>query len=131
MILQVYLDDRGNPTVGCGHLVLVTDNLHAGQIISVERARTLLRRDLEQVEKRLNSLVMVPLFQYEYDAMVSVVFNAGAGSAVRELADEVNTGDYRGMPGFIRTFHATNPNLRQRRQSEARLFETGIYDAHH
>jgi lysozyme len=131
MIWQVYLDDQGNPTVGCGHLVLPSDNLHVGQIISVERAKNLLRHDLQQVQNRLNSLVMVPLFQYEYDAKVSVTFNAGAGSAVRELADEVNRGHYETMPAFIRRFHARNPRLRQRRETEARLFETGIYDAHH
>ncbi|WP_229013516.1 lysozyme [Paraburkholderia gardini] len=131
MILQVYLDDQGNPTVGCGHLVLPNDNLHVGQIISLERARDLLRHDLQQVQSRLNSLVMVPLFQYEYDAMVSVVFNAGAGGAVRELADEVNHGHYEMMPAFICRFHARNPRLRQRRESEARLFKAGIYDAQH
>ncbi|WCM20427.1 lysozyme [Paraburkholderia bryophila] len=131
MILQVYPDDQGNPTVGCGHLVTPTDNLQTGQIISVDRARDLLKHDLELVQKRLNALVMVPLFQYEYDAMVSVVFNAGAGSAVREMADEVNHGHYDTMPAFIRRFHASNPRLRQRRVSEARLFGTGVYDASH
>lgn len=74
---------------------------------------------------------MVPLFQYECDAMVSVVFNAGAGSAVRELANEINHGQYESMPAFIRRFHARNPRLRQRREAEARLLGTGIYDAHH
>ncbi|WP_153099556.1 lysozyme [Paraburkholderia hayleyella] len=131
MILQVYRDDRGNPTVGCGHLVLPNDNLYVGQIISAERAKNLLRHDLELVQKRLNSLVKVPLFHYEYDAMVSVVFNAGAGSAVREIADEVNHGHYETMPDLIRRFHVSNPRLRQRRESEARLFGTGVYDAHH
>jgi lysozyme len=131
MILQVYPDDQGNPTVGCGHLVLSNDNLHVGQIISVERAKDLLKHDLELVQKRLNSLVMVPLFQYEYDAMVSIVFNAGAGSAAREMANEVNHGHYETIPAFIRRFHAGNPRLRQRRETEARLFGTGVYDAHH
>lgn len=46
MILQVYPDDQGNPTVGCGHLVLPIDNLYVGQMISVERAKDLLRCDL-------------------------------------------------------------------------------------
>ncbi|VVD26493.1 protein of unknown function [Paraburkholderia dioscoreae] len=46
MILTVYNDDQGNPTVGCGHLVVPADHLHAGDTITLERGQQLLRADL-------------------------------------------------------------------------------------
>ncbi|SDR40801.1 hypothetical protein SAMN05443245_5617 [Paraburkholderia fungorum] len=38
MILKVYLDSKGFPTVGFGHKVIPSDHLHVGDTISVERA---------------------------------------------------------------------------------------------
>lgn len=129
-ILVVYPDDRGNPTVGCGHLVLPEDNLHLGQAISVEQARDLLKKDLRRTEHGINLKVNVPLHQYEYDALVSVTFNTGAGHALDSLARRVNQGDYENVPDFIKDFRA-NASLRQRRRSEARVFSDGVYDASH
>lgn len=131
MILLVYRDDRGNPTVGCGHLVLPEDNLQVGQTITVARAADLLENDLRRMEGAINRNVKVPLHQHEYDALVSILFNAGGGGAAVEIAHRVNQGDYKNIPHYITTFHCRNPRLRQRRLTEARVFEQGIYDATH
>lgn len=131
MILLVYRDDQGNPTVGCGHLVVPDDNLHVGQTISAKRARELLKNDLHRTESAINSKVHVPLFQHEYDALVSVLFNAGAGNAADEMAHRINQGDYENISNYITGFRCRNPRLRQRRQSEARVFSKEIYDAAH
>jgi lysozyme len=131
-ILQAYLDNAGIPTVGCGHRILPADHIQVGQSISLERARAFKRRDVERMERRLNSDVMVPLFQFEYDALVSIVYNCGAGDGATGIIQKVNTGHYRAMSDFICTCRVGhNRGLPQRRYSEARLFATGVYDASH
>jgi len=131
MILTVYNDDQGNPTVGCGHLVVPADHLHAGDTITLERGQQLLRADLVRTEKAINSKIHVPLYQYEYDALVSVIFNAGGGSAADDMADIVNAGNYSTIPESIRHFYVRNPRLLPRRSSEANMFASGGYDASH
>lgn len=129
-ILVVYPDNHGNPTVGCGHLVLPEDNLHLGQTISIERARKFLKKDLQRAEHAINSKVHVPLFQHEYDALASISFNAGAGHAADELTRCVNQGNYGNMPDYIEHFRRGS-SLHQRRKAEARVFSKGVYDASH
>jgi lysozyme len=70
-ILTAYLDDRGNPTVGMGHLIVPDDKIKTGDTISIERARELARRDLAIAEGAINRRVKVPLFQFEFDSLVS------------------------------------------------------------
>jgi lysozyme len=129
-IVLVYADSAGNPTVGCGHLVLPGDHLQVGQTITVERAREFLKKDLRRMEGALNAKIHVPLFQREYDALVSVIFNSGPGQAADELAVIVNQGDYENVPDSIKDFRC-GTRLRPRRRSEARIFAEGVYDATH
>ncbi|NML30216.1 lysozyme [Paraburkholderia antibiotica] len=131
MILLVYRDDRGNPTVGCGHLVVPEDNLQVGQTIAVAHATALLENDLRRTENAINRNINIPLHQYEYDAMVSILFNAGSGNAAIEMTRRVNHADYENISTYITTFHCRNPRLHRRRLSEARVFAQGIYDASH
>jgi GH24 family phage-related lysozyme (muramidase) len=131
-ILKAYRDNVGIPTVGCGHRIVPTDNIQVGQTISLERAREFKKRDVERMERRLNSDVRVPLFQFEYDALVSVVYNCGAGEGADSIIEKVNTGHYEAMFDFICTYRVGhNPGLRPRRYPEARLFASGVYDASH
>lgn len=131
-ILTAYRDNRGFPTVGCGHLIVLGDHIEMGETITLERARDFLKSDISKAERAINSGVNVPLFKFEYDALVSVVYNCGAGNGASGLVDKINTGHYDAMFEFIlpyRTHH--NPNLKRRRFSEARLFAAGVYDAAH
>lgn len=73
--------------------------------------------------------VAVPLYQYEYDALVSVAFNAGRGGFIK-LAEFVNKGDYAKVPAFLEKYRTGGGN-EGRRASEAALFKNGIYDASH
>lgn len=129
MILEVYKDSKGNPTVGLGHLVVSSDNLKVGDKITVERAREFAKKNLEESESSINRRVNVPLYQYEYDALVSIAINAGPGEGVANLVDKVNAGDYSALPVYIRKYRANGVGWR--RNLEARLFETGNYDATH
>jgi lysozyme len=129
MILKVYVDSKGYPTVGFGHKVIPSDHLHVGDTISVERAHELTRKNFSECESAVNRRVRVPLHQYEYDALVSMAYNAGPGTGIAALVDKVNTADYPSLPAYIRTYRAHG--IEWRRALEARLFGTGNYDARH
>lgn len=131
-VLRAYRDNVGIPTVGCGHRIVPADHIQVGQSISLERAREFKRRDLERMERRLNNDIHVPLFQFEYDTLVSVVYNSGPNAGADQLIRMINTGNYDEMFNFIRTYRVgSNFNLLPRRYSEARLFASGVYDATH
>lgn len=131
-ILKAYLDDRGNPTVGMGHLIVSSDNIAVGQTITIDRARQLARTDLALAEGAVNRRVMVPLLQFEYDSLVSLTFNSGSGHGIDDLVEKVNTGQYEKMFDFIKTFRPGHKNtLAYRRYTEAKMFQAGVYDATH
>ncbi|MBS1140761.1 MAG: glycoside hydrolase family 24 [Proteobacteria bacterium] len=128
-ILTVYNDSRKLPTVGCGHLVTTEDKLKVGDKITKEKAQELLKNDLKIAENAINNKTKVPLFQYEYDALVSIAFNTGATGASK-LIDKVNEGEYNLVPDEIEKYRTGGGN-KGRRASEAKLFKTGVYDATH
>jgi GH24 family phage-related lysozyme (muramidase) len=131
-ILKAYLDNRGIPTVGCGHRITPVDLIEVGQTISLERARRFKRQDVQGAEHRLNRDVHIPLFQYEYDAAVSIIFNSGADAGADGLIKKLNVGRYDEMFRFISSYRiGHNAGLPPRRYSEARLFDSGVYDASH
>lgn len=136
--VQVYDDGFGIPTVGLGHKVISTDKLKLGDTITVERAKEFLSIDLSPVEAAINREVMVALHQYEYDALVSILFNSGiyrrdtdpwTGTRSEYLANNANKGDYKKMTKIIEAFVAHR--VLGRRRTEARLFERGDYVATH
>lgn len=128
-ILTVYNDSRKLPTVGCGHLVTATDKLKIGDSITMERAKEILKIDLKVAENAINDKVKVPLYQNEYDALVSIAFNTGRSGAFK-LIEKVNEGDYKSIPKEIEKYRTGGGN-KGRRASEANLFESGNYDASH
>jgi lysozyme len=80
-------------TIGWGH----TKTARQGMTISLAQAETLLRQDLDWVEKTIKTLVKVPLKQNQFDALASLIFNIG-GSAFSKstVLRRLNAGDYRG-----------------------------------
>lgn len=71
--LTAYLDTGGVWTIGYGH----TASAVAGMQISEARALMLLTEDVAKAVAAVNRLVSCPLAQYEFDALVSFVFNIG------------------------------------------------------
>lgn len=135
-ILQVYDDHPENPkinkpTVGLGHVVQAGDKLKKGDKITLEKAKEFFRKNIEGVEKQVNRKILVPLYQHEYDAVVSIAFNAGEYGGLNDLADFVNKGNYDKVPAFIETYRAKTEGKLKRRRSESSLFESGSYDASH
>lgn len=96
----VYRDVAGYPTVGVGHLVTPKDNLRVGDRISRQQVLEFLEGDLVEAENGVRGLVGdLPLFQHEFDALVDLVYNVGAGNVSASESPRLNaavaSGDYR------------------------------------
>ena len=74
--LEAYLCPAGVVTIGYGH----TATARLGQVISEAEAEALLREDVKDAEAAVDRLVSVPLTDDEFSALVSFVFNCGAGA---------------------------------------------------
>ncbi|KVV53112.1 muraminidase [Burkholderia territorii] len=75
--LARYLDAVGKPTIGYGHLILPNERFT--RPLTPAEAEALLRRDLRGAELNLRKLLRVPVTQQQFDALMSFVFNLGAG----------------------------------------------------
>ncbi|KVX56519.1 lysozyme [Burkholderia stagnalis] len=75
--LARYLDAVGKPTIGYGHLILPHEQFT--RPLTQAEADALLRHDLRSAELNLRKLVRVPITQQQFDALMSFVFNLGAG----------------------------------------------------
>jgi len=137
MVLQPYKDVAGYWTIGVGHL-LTRSELASGKImlghnavkwsggLTEEQARHLLRIDLYQAESAIQTDA-ARLPDHQFDALVSLVFNIGAGayrnSTLRRMLvagqlDEVPKQMLRwDKAGGVRV-----PGLARRRMEEAALW---------
>ncbi|MGS0893912.1 lysozyme [Burkholderia stagnalis] len=75
--LARYLDAVGKPTIGYGHLILPNERFT--RPLAPAEAEALLRQDLRGAELNLRKLLRVPVTQQQFDALMSFVFNLGAG----------------------------------------------------
>ena len=124
-----YLCPSGVPTIGYGHTAGVT---MASKPITEEQALVLLTADLQRYEAAVEAAVTLLLTQYEFDALVSLVFNIGV-SAFRTstLIRHLNAGDRaaaaaefdRWNKGRVRGTLIPLTGLSLRRTAERRLFE--------
>jgi len=119
-----YKDVGGVPTIGFGH----TLGVKMGDFCSHEQALAWLQQDIQKAVNAVNTMVLVPLTQGEFDALVDFVFNAGAGafekSTMRRL---LNAGDHHGAAEqFERWCHCNGKvvaGLLRRRLAEKAAFE--------
>ena len=122
---HVYKDAVGYPTIGIGHLIKAGE-VFPEKITEVE-ANEILAKDLKEAEDAVNTMVKVTLRQNQFDALVSFVFNLGAGNfAGSTLLKMVNASDFNNAAGqFIRWNRAGGKvlaGLTRRREAEAALF---------
>ena len=100
-----YICPAGYWTIGYGHLITYDDALPLrwrGQVLTEEMALHILESDLTVREKAVMRLVDVPLTQGQFDALVSFVYNLGAGRLqVSTLRRRLNRGDYDGVPSEL------------------------------
>jgi GH24 family phage-related lysozyme (muramidase) len=123
-ILHVYDDPAGNPTIGVGHLIKKGEEF--GEITE-EEALKILARDLKIAEGAINEYVQVPLNQNQFDALVSFVFNVGAGAFQGStLLRLLNQGHYGAVPEQLAQWRKAGgqvlAGLVKRREREGELW---------
>ena len=122
--LEAYLPTPNDiPTIGYGH----TKGVRMGQRISLAQAEQFLLEDVDWAEDAVNSLVKVKLSQNQFDALVSFVFNIGAGAFSKStLLKYLNAGDYGGAANQLLRWNKQAgkelKGLTKRRQEERALF---------
>lgn len=123
--LNAYKCAAGVWTIGYGH----TKNVQEGDEWSKEKAEFMLWDELEEeYEKYINDLVDVPLSQFQFDALVSWVYNLGpANLKSSTLLKVLNKGEYEEVPSQMRRWNKANgkvlEGLIRRRAAESLLFE--------
>jgi lysozyme len=81
------------PTIGFG----TTKGVKRGDVITPERALVRLLDDASTFSEGVKRCANVPLFQYEFDAYVSLSYNIGTGAFCNStLVKKLKTYDYEG-----------------------------------
>lgn len=135
---RIYSDQAGKRTIGYGHLLRPGEEQQFANGIDEKAARELLARDVATAEAAVKRLVKVPLSQQEYDALVSLAYNIGAGQegfAGSTVLRQLNAGDYRAAADAMLMWDKITQNgqkvqsrgLVNRRNSERQLFLSGLY----
>lgn len=114
---------EGTLTIGWGH----TKGVVVGQTITEDEAERLLAEDTNDAVEAVERYVTVPLNPYEKAALVSLVFNIGAGNFRKStLLKKLNAGDRIGAAGeFAKWRKSKGKVLRgliRRRELERELF---------
>ena len=110
-------------TIGYGHTRLVRPHM----TITQAQAEVFLHADLFDAESAVSAHVTAPLNDNQFSALVSFVFNLGAGVLVHSsLIRDLNSRIYDHVPADLRQYdHAAGrvmAGLTKRRAAEAALF---------
>lgn len=136
-VMRVYRDITGLPTVGVGHLVRPEDGLRVGDTITEQQLLEFLTEDLGHAEEAVRELVGdLPLDQYEFDALVDLVFNVGPGNVSPDNSPRLNRAireqDYEAIANeLIYTLDRLGrqaPGLVYRSERRRRIFQDKSYD---
>ncbi len=124
--LKAYRDSAGIWTIGVGHTSAAgPPAVVPGLGITPTQASDILSQDLAQFERAVAQAVTVPLAAHEFDALISLAFNIGAGAFARStLVRRLNAGDRAGAAeAFLMWANAGGkPLLLRRRKAERRQF---------
>ena len=127
------INSDGNCTIGYGHLI------HLGKCdgssseeefkkgISENEASKLFDKDVLRFEKVIKNKIKVPLYQNEYDALVSYVYNIGPAFKAPNLIKYLNSKNYALAVNEIET---GAQNVKRRKQ-ERTMFSEGVYNSSH
>lgn len=117
----------GEPwTIGVGH----TGGVKQGDTCTQEQALEWLRADAETAERCVNNSVRVALTQNQFDALVSLIFNIGAGNFRNStLLKKLNEGDDDAAAQQFLVWNKANGHVMQglvnRREAEREQFLCG------
>ena len=122
-------------TIGYGHLILNTEWSKYKNGITKQQAEDLLRIDLVDFEKTINSAVKKQLKQNEYDALVILAFNIGVSSfsksSLLKLLNGQAGSNYPTLELAWKAFNKDNGKvsngLINRRASEWNIYSKNVY----
>ena len=119
----------GDWTIGWGHKT----TKDASPITGPE-AEALFQKDVARMASHVAGDLDVPVTQQQFDALVSLRFNAGANAITPPVADLNRTG-HATMGDFTKHYITQSGvlmgGLVKRRAAEWRIFSEGVYDASH
>ncbi len=132
----VYRDVAGYPTVGVGHLIEPDDDLRVGDRVSEDQVLEFLDADLAEAEQGVRRLVGdLPLHQHEFDALLDLVYNVGAGNVSQSESPRLNAaiadGDYDAIASELNYTHAGGrfaKGLEYRSERRAKIFLDAAYE---
>ena len=114
-------------TIGWGTTMINGNKVKSGDVIDLELAEKLFRRDIEKKEDIVNSALQISINQNQFDALVSHTYNTGGSDTLFELINS-DAGKKRIYHWFVNTYITSKGNLIQglvkRRKIEADLFFT-------
>ncbi len=110
-------------TIGYG----ATRGVTQGMTITQDQAERMLVNDIARFEPQLDTLIKVPVSQNQWDALMSFVYNLGAGNlSSSTLLKLLNAGDFSGAADQFLRWNKSGPNvlpgLTVRRAAERALF---------
>lgn len=122
-----YRCPAGKWTIGYGS----TKGVRSGMKLTEQECEDRLVNDLKDAEAAVKRQVLVPLSQYQFDALVSFTFNLGEGNLrASTLLKKLNKGDYQAVPSEMLKWNKATvdgvkqvlPGLTRRRAAEAALW---------
>jgi RHS repeat-associated protein len=121
---------HGDWTIGFGHKVESSNVAD----ISKGQAEKLFSQDVSNMAAHVNHDLKVSVTQNQFDALVSLRFNAGANAVTPPVSDLNRTG-HATMGDFTKHYITAGgvpmKGLEIRRAAEWRIFSQGVYDATH
>jgi lysozyme len=141
--LDPYLDPVGIWTIGWGHAIVYGRDFLRGKEnkakafalypggLTIREAETLLRADVMDKCRDVDSLVKVSLNDNQYAAIVSFTFNLGVGNLKQStLLKKLNAGDFAGAAKEFAKWNKAGgrvlAGLTRRRAAEAELFRRPV-----
>jgi len=138
----MYRDAAGLPTIGVGHL-LTRSEMTSGKIViknqpvryatglSEQQIIDLLAQDVRPAALCVQTYVLVPLNQNQFDALVSFVFNVGQGAfRGSTLLKLLNQRQYAAVPDQLRRWTRAGGQvihgLQFRRENEIKLWNQSL-----
>lgn len=132
--LKPYRDQAGKWTAGWGHLMQLTDDPTTP--ITQAEADSLFHLDLLYIAEGVARLVLMPLRQYQFDALVCFAFNVGLGAlATSTLRKRVNGGYFTEAADWFAPWNkctidgvlTVSEGLTKRRAAERAIFVNADY----
>lgn len=135
---EYYNDSEGYCTIGYGHLIKknkcenITIPTEFTNGITEAKATELFKSRLVDFEKTIHNKVKVNLHQYEFDALVSLIFNIGSFTPCPKLKSNLDNANYEATAEQFKDITNGNTSgLVKRRNAEIKMFKNNIYDSTH